>query len=339
MRDVLRLVDRVTDLSLPVLVVGESGTGKELVARAIHFNGPRRRARIVGENCGAVPETLMESEFFGYVRGAFTGAVRDHAGLFEQADKGTLFLDEVGETSPEMQKKLLRVLEEGEVRRVGGKAALPVDVRIVSATNRPSEMSGRPVPRESTPARGVVITLPRDRKGRHRLVAHFVEAGRRAAGARTPATTGGNAGLRTTAGGAPRRQIRPAALTRDPAPAANPGTRRPLRTVETRAASWSSLQRHATPGRWPVAAGLQGLSGTGSTRSSRAGAGRPREPRTATRPPRGPTGPISPRWPRTTTRSPSDQRRRVALQREARRTDRLGVPWGALPSRSVATRA
>ena len=140
MRDVLRLVDRVTDLTLPVLVVGESGTGKELVARAIHFNGPRRRARIVGENCGAVPESLMESEFFGYVRGAFTGAVRDHPGLFEQADKGTLFLDEVGEMSLEMQKKLLRVLEEGEVRRVGGKTAIPVDVRIVSATNR--DLSG-----------------------------------------------------------------------------------------------------------------------------------------------------------------------------------------------------
>jgi transcriptional regulator with GAF, ATPase, and Fis domain len=136
MRDVLRLVDRVTDLALPVIIVGESGTGKELLARAIHFNGPRRRARIVGENCGAVPETLLESEFFGYVRGAFTGAVRDHAGLFEQADKGTLFLDEVGEMSLEMQKKLLRVLEEGEVRRVGGKAAIAVDVRVVCATNR-----------------------------------------------------------------------------------------------------------------------------------------------------------------------------------------------------------
>jgi transcriptional regulator with GAF, ATPase, and Fis domain len=136
MRNVLHLVDRVTDLALPVLIVGESGTGKELLARAIHFNGPRRRARIVGENCGAVPESLMESEFFGYARGAFTGAVRDHAGLFEQADKGTLFLDEVGEMSPDMQKKLLRVLEEGEVRRVGGKAAIPVDVRVVSATNR-----------------------------------------------------------------------------------------------------------------------------------------------------------------------------------------------------------
>ena len=169
MRNVLRLVDRVTDLALPVLVVGESGTGKELIARAIHFNGPRRRARIVGENCAAVPETLMESEFFGYARGAFTGAVKDHPGLFEQADKGTLFLDEVGETSPEMQKKLLRVLEEGEVRRVGGKTAIPVDVRIVSATNRDlTGMLKSGAFREDLYYRlaGVVIELPplRDRR-------------------------------------------------------------------------------------------------------------------------------------------------------------------------------
>jgi len=169
MRNVLRLVDRVTDLALPVLVVGESGTGKELIARAIHFNGPRRRARIVGENCAAVPESLMESEFFGYTRGAFTGAVRDHPGLFEQADKGTLFLDEVGETSPDMQKKLLRVLEEGEVRRVGGKTAIPVDVRIISATNRDlSGMLRSGAFREDLYYRlaGVVIELPplRDRR-------------------------------------------------------------------------------------------------------------------------------------------------------------------------------
>jgi transcriptional regulator with GAF, ATPase, and Fis domain len=166
---VLRLVDRVTDLSLPVLIVGESGTGKELVARAIHFNGPRRRARIVGENCAAVPESLMESEFFGYVRGAFTGAVRDHAGLFEQAHGGTLFLDEVGETSLEMQKKLLRVLEEGEVRRVGAKTSVPVDVRIVSATNRDlSDLLASGRFREDLYYRlaGVVIELPplRDRR-------------------------------------------------------------------------------------------------------------------------------------------------------------------------------
>ncbi|MFM8980112.1 MAG: sigma 54-interacting transcriptional regulator, partial [Planctomycetia bacterium] len=136
MRSLLRLVDRVTDLGVPVLVVGESGTGKELVARAIHFNGPRGRGRFVTENCGAIPPNLMESEFFGYAKGAFTGAQRDHAGLFEQAHEGTLFLDEVGELSLDLQKKFLRVLEEREVRRLGAKSGTPVDVRLVAATNR-----------------------------------------------------------------------------------------------------------------------------------------------------------------------------------------------------------
>ena len=181
MRTVLRLVDRVTDLTLPVLVVGESGTGKELIARAIHFNGPRRRARIVGENCGAIPETLMESEFFGYERGAFTGAHRDHAGLFEQAHAGTLFLDEVGETSPDLQKKFLRVLEEGEVRRLGGKKPLTVDFRLITATNRDlAEMLKTGTFREDLYYRiaGVVIELPALRERKEDiplLVAHFLE--------------------------------------------------------------------------------------------------------------------------------------------------------------------
>ncbi len=188
MRSVLRLVDRVTDLMIPVLVVGESGTGKELIARAIHFNGPRRRARLVSENCGAIPETLMESEFFGYQRGAFTGAHRDHAGLFEQSDEGTLFLDEVGEMSFDMQKKFLRVLEEGEVRRVGGKASKKVDFRLLSATNRDlSEMLRGQQFREDLYYRiaGVVIELPplRDRKEDiPALVAHFIEEGPDASG-------------------------------------------------------------------------------------------------------------------------------------------------------------
>jgi transcriptional regulator with GAF, ATPase, and Fis domain len=180
MRAVLRLVDRVTDLTIPVLIVGESGTGKELIARAIHFNGPRRRARFVGENCGAIPPALMESEFFGYMKGAFTGAHRDHAGLFEQAHEGTLFLDEVGELSADLQKKFLRVLEEGEVRRLGGKAPQKVDVRLVSATNRDlGEMlkSGRF--REDLYYRlaGVTIELPALRERREdvpALVAHFL---------------------------------------------------------------------------------------------------------------------------------------------------------------------
>ncbi len=181
MRSVLRLVDRVTDLMIPVLIVGESGTGKELIARAIHFNGPRRRGRIVGENCAAVPENLMESEFFGYMRGAFTGANRDHPGLFEQADEGSLFLDEVGEMSLDMQKKFLRVLEESEVRRIGGKKAISVDFRLVSATNRDlGELLREGGFREDLYYRiaGVVIELPPLRERREdipALVAHFLE--------------------------------------------------------------------------------------------------------------------------------------------------------------------
>ncbi len=181
MQRVLRLVDRVTDLKIPVLVMGESGTGKELIARAIHFNGPRRRARFITENCGAIPTNLMESEFFGYERGAFTGATRDHAGLFEQAHEGTLFLDEVGELTTELQKKFLRVLEEGEVRRLGGKRPIPVDVRLVTATNRDlSDLLRSGAFREDLYYRiaGVVIELPplRDRKEDvPPLVAHFLK--------------------------------------------------------------------------------------------------------------------------------------------------------------------
>jgi transcriptional regulator with GAF, ATPase, and Fis domain len=136
MLELFRLLDRVTDTSLPVVIQGESGTGKELVARAIHFNGPRRDRPFVSENCAAIPETLLESTLFGYVRGAFTGADRDTRGLFAVADGGTLFLDEVGEMSPAMQGKLLRVLQEGEFRRVGGERPQKVDVRIVVATNK-----------------------------------------------------------------------------------------------------------------------------------------------------------------------------------------------------------
>ncbi|HEV3031198.1 MAG TPA: sigma 54-interacting transcriptional regulator, partial [Polyangia bacterium] len=136
MLELFRLLDRLTDTALPVVIQGESGTGKELVARAIHFNGPRKDRPFVSENCAAIPETLLESTLFGYARGAFTGAERDTRGLFEVADGGTLFLDEVGEMSPAMQGKLLRVLQEGEFRRVGGERTHKVDVRIVVATNR-----------------------------------------------------------------------------------------------------------------------------------------------------------------------------------------------------------
>ncbi len=136
MVEIFQLLDRIRTSSAPVLINGESGTGKELVATAIHRNSPRKDRDFVSENCGALTETLLESELFGYVKGAFTGATRDHKGLFELADGGTLFLDEVGDMSPAMQKKLLRSLQEGVVRRVGGKEYIKVDVRIISATNK-----------------------------------------------------------------------------------------------------------------------------------------------------------------------------------------------------------
>jgi transcriptional regulator with PAS, ATPase and Fis domain len=119
-----------------VLIQGESGTGKELIANAIHRSSPRNDQRFISENCAALSETLLESELFGHTRGAFTGAVTERKGLFELAHGGTLFLDEVGDMSLSMQKKLLRVLEEGEIRRVGGKDTIRVDVRIISASNQ-----------------------------------------------------------------------------------------------------------------------------------------------------------------------------------------------------------
>jgi transcriptional regulator with GAF, ATPase, and Fis domain len=135
-REMLLLVDKVVDTDVPVLIQGESGTGKELVARAIHHYGRRKNGPFVAVNCGAITETLMESELFGHVKGSFTGAYADKKGLFEQANGGTIFLDEIGEMNVEMQKKLLRVLQEREVRPVGGKASQKIDVRVIAATNR-----------------------------------------------------------------------------------------------------------------------------------------------------------------------------------------------------------
>ncbi len=139
MLEVYKLVARVSEGKSTVLLQGESGTGKELIARAIHANSPRRDRPFVPVNCGALPDTLLESEMFGYEKGAFTGAVGTKTGLFEAANGGTLFLDEIGELGQALQVKLLRVMQDHEVRRVGGTGSIKVDVRIIAATNRDLE--------------------------------------------------------------------------------------------------------------------------------------------------------------------------------------------------------
>jgi two-component system response regulator AtoC len=139
MQEIFAQIRKVTDLKTTVLILGESGTGKELVARAIHMSGVRAAKPFVAINCGAIPENLLESELFGHVRGAFTDASSDKTGLFEQADGGTLFLDEIGEMPLALQVKLLRVLQEEEIRRVGAAVSRKVNVRVVSATSRDLE--------------------------------------------------------------------------------------------------------------------------------------------------------------------------------------------------------
>jgi len=133
---VIELLEKVIPTQVSVLIQGETGTGKELIARAIHLNGPRREKNFIAVNCGAVPESLLESELFGYRKGAFTGAAEDRVGLFEAADSGTLFLDEVGEMPAALQVKLLRVLQDSQIRRVGDTVTRRVDFRLVTATNR-----------------------------------------------------------------------------------------------------------------------------------------------------------------------------------------------------------
>lgn len=136
MQDVFKLMKKVIPTDTTVLILGETGTGKELIARAVHFNGPRQDKMFVAQNCGALPDTLLESELFGHVKGAFTGATADKKGLFELADGGTVFLDEVADTSPAMQQRLLRVLQEGEIHPLGSEKTIQVDVRVISAANR-----------------------------------------------------------------------------------------------------------------------------------------------------------------------------------------------------------
>ncbi len=143
MNQVCEKIRRISPYDVSVLLTGESGTGKELAARALHYNSPRWDQPFVVENCGALPDELLESELFGYKKGAFTGAVEDRAGLFERASGGTVFLDEIGEVSPAFQVKLLRVLQEGEIRPLGSSQTRQVDVRIIAATNRDLEQEVR----------------------------------------------------------------------------------------------------------------------------------------------------------------------------------------------------
>jgi two-component system response regulator AtoC len=141
MRDVLELASRVARHHTPVLITGESGTGKEVVARAIHRMSPRNERSFTAVNCAIIPEQLLESELFGHSKGAFPGATTDHAGLLELADGGTLLLDEIADMSPALQSKILRVLEESQVRRLGGRDARRIDVRVLAATGRPVEQA------------------------------------------------------------------------------------------------------------------------------------------------------------------------------------------------------
>jgi len=181
MQEVFRRLRLAAQSDVTVLLTGESGTGKELAARAVHALSARKDKPFFAINCSAIPETLLESELFGHVKGAFTGAIRDKIGVFEAADGGTLFLDEIGDTSPLLQLKLLRVLQEGEIRRVGDDRAIKINVRLITATNRNLQtLLAAGTLREDFYYRIHVfeITLPPLRERRadiHLLVNHFME--------------------------------------------------------------------------------------------------------------------------------------------------------------------
>lgn len=182
MQEVFRMIERVADTDSTVLVLGESGTGKELVARALHFNSRRQFAPFVPINCSALPENLLESELFGHRKGAFTGAVNDKKGLFAEAEGGTIFLDEIGCMSPQLQSRLLRVLQDKEVRRVGDNTPIYVNVRVLAATNAPLEQKIKDGTfREDLYYRLNVIAIPLPALRERRddvplLVAHFLRS-------------------------------------------------------------------------------------------------------------------------------------------------------------------
>jgi DNA-binding NtrC family response regulator len=191
MQEVFKMIERVANTDSTILVLGESGTGKELVARALHFNSRRQFAPFVPVNCSALPENLLESELFGHRRGSFTGAISDKKGLFEEADGGTIFLDEVGSMSAMLQSRLLRVLQEREVRRVGENTPIYVNVRVVAATNEPLEKRMKEGTfREDLYYRLNVIAIPLPGLRERRddiplLVAHFLK-GKVSAGTNRP---------------------------------------------------------------------------------------------------------------------------------------------------------
>jgi transcriptional regulator with GAF, ATPase, and Fis domain len=181
LRSVMEMVKQVAPIDSPVLLLGETGTGKEVIANAIHHSSPRKDGPLIKVNCGAIPETLLDSELFGHEKGAFTGAISQKRGRFERANKGTVFLDEIGELPAQAQVRLLRVLQTKEIERVGGTSSIPVDIRIISATHRNLEQmvaSGRF--REDLWFRLNIfpITIPPLRERREdipALVHHFME--------------------------------------------------------------------------------------------------------------------------------------------------------------------